>query len=187
MLHAGGDGTVHYFVVLVKYRSRVIASQMLSTLDGISKGRDGTSRLAFPNLINLRDLDFDFQIYVEVFGLQTRKENISHEVKYHIKKEKSMFNLTPMKKMRKQETARHVNPVNAKTIRRPAFGMVGYSVINIDTLKRRAFNLEKVPEYSPLAGGLEMTLTIHSESRVEQRGFLTMFMDVAGYGDWCRR
>ena len=186
MLRSGGDDTVHYFVVLVKYRSRVIATQMLSTVEGISQG----GRLSFPNLINLRDLDFDFQIHVEVFGLQTRKENIAHDVKYHIKKEKSMFNLTPMKKMKKQETRifrGSQNPVNAKTIRRPAFGMVGYAVINIETLKNRAFRLEKVPEFSPLDGGLEMTLTIHSENRVEQRGFLTMFTDANGYGDWCRR
>ena len=32
-----------------------------------------------------------------------------------------------------------------------------------------------------------MTLTIHSESRVEQKGFLTMYKDSNGYGDWCRR
>ena len=42
------------------------------------------------------------QINVEVYGIQTRCENVSHDVKYHIKKEKSMFNLTPLKKMKKQ-------------------------------------------------------------------------------------
>lgn len=183
ILRSGADDTVHYFVVLVKYRSRVIATQMLSTIDGIDK-----NKLHFSNLINLRDLDLDFQIYIEVYGLQTRRENIAHDVKYHIRKEKSMFNLTPLKKMKKQDSrARNTNPVNSKTIRRPAFGMVGYAVVNIRTLKNRAFTLEKVPEFSPLDGGLEMTLTIHSENRVEQRGFLTMFTDANGYGDWCRR
>ena len=51
------DDSVHYFVVLVKYRHRVIATQMLSTIDGVQDGK-----LAFPNLINMRDLDFDFQV-----------------------------------------------------------------------------------------------------------------------------
>ena len=190
MLQAGGDGHVHYFVVLVKYHSRVIATQMLSTSDD-TVGQSG--KLSFPNLINLHNLDFDFQIHVEVFGLQTRKEVLAHDVKYHIKKEKSMFNLTPMKMLRKQETrilgagGSQKNPVNAKTIRRPAFGLVGYALINIETLKNKAFSLEKVPEFSPLDGGLEMSLTIHSENKVEQRGFLTMFTDLNGYPDWCRR
>ena len=53
------DDSVHYFVVLVKYRHRVIATQMLSTVDGVQRGK-----LAFPNLINMRDLDFDFQVRV---------------------------------------------------------------------------------------------------------------------------
>jgi hypothetical protein len=57
MLQAGGDDTAHYFVVLVKCRGRVIATQMLSTLDGINN-----RRLVFPNLINLRDLEFDFEV-----------------------------------------------------------------------------------------------------------------------------
>lgn len=57
MLRTGGDDTVHYFVVLLKYRGRVISTQMLCTMDGISGGK-----LAFPNLINLRDLDFNFQV-----------------------------------------------------------------------------------------------------------------------------
>ena len=48
---------MHYFVVLVKYKARVIATQMLCTIDGVQR-----DRLAFPNLINLRDLDFDFQV-----------------------------------------------------------------------------------------------------------------------------
>ncbi len=43
---------VHYFVCLVKYRSQVIASQMLSTIDGISRG----GKLVFTNLININDL-----------------------------------------------------------------------------------------------------------------------------------
>ncbi len=51
------DDAVHYFVALFKYRHRVIATQMLSTVDGVSNGR-----LVFPNLINMRDLDFDFQV-----------------------------------------------------------------------------------------------------------------------------
>jgi len=77
---------VHYFVCLVKYRSQVktlfgllpiyqfyncqisqvIASQMLSTADGVSRG----GKLNFTNLININDLDFDFRIFLEVYGLQ---------------------------------------------------------------------------------------------------------------------
>ncbi len=40
----------------------MIATQMLSTLDGVTQGR-----LAFPNLINMRDLDFDFQVMMTYY------------------------------------------------------------------------------------------------------------------------
>ena len=79
----GGDDYVHYFVCLVKYRSQVIATQMLSSIDGINR----SGQLVFTNLLNINDLDFDFRIYLEVYGLQTPKEVLSHEDKYHIKKD----------------------------------------------------------------------------------------------------
>ena len=44
--------------------------------EGITRG----SNLVFSNLINVNDLDFDFQIYLEVYGRQTPKERLSHEV-----------------------------------------------------------------------------------------------------------
>ena len=112
IVNGGGGDSVHYFLCLVKYRAQVIATQMLSTIDGITKG----SNLVFSNLINVSDLDFDFQIYLEVYGLQTPKERLTHEAKYHIRKEKSMFNLTPLKKLKKSEPSRH--PVNSLTIRK---------------------------------------------------------------------
>ncbi len=62
-LKEGGDGSVHYFVVLIKYRSRVVATQMVSTIDS---GCVRKEKLCFPNLINLRDLDYDFQVNSEL-------------------------------------------------------------------------------------------------------------------------
>eukprot|EP00096_Caligus_rogercresseyi_P012802 TRINITY_DN5480_c0_g1_i1.p1 TRINITY_DN5480_c0_g1~~TRINITY_DN5480_c0_g1_i1.p1 ORF type:complete len:1193 (+),score=419.23 TRINITY_DN5480_c0_g1_i1:22-3600(+) len=187
LLNSGLDDFVHYFVCLVKYKSQVIATQMLSSVDGISKGR-----LHFPNLINVRELDFDFQIHLEVYALQTRKEFFTHEAKYHIRKDKSVFNLTPLKKLKKQESSRlpgprNQNPVNSKTIRRPAFGRVGHTTISLDSMKAKKYSLHDVPPISPLEKDLLMNLTAHSENKVEKRGFLTLFTDLNGYGDWNRR
>ena len=185
----GGDDFVHYFVCLVKYRSQVIATQMLSTIDGINR----SGQLEFPNLINIKELDFDFQIYLEVYGLQTPKEVLTHEAKYHIRKDKSLFSLgTPLKKLKKMESkfvmTPSSNPVNALSIRKSKFGMVGYTTITIDSLRSsKSFKLEKVPNRSPLEGSLLMNLTVHSESSMQEKGFLTYFTEVNGYGDWHRR
>ncbi len=185
----GGDDYVHYFVCLVKYRSQVIATQMLSTLDGINR----SGQLEFPNLINIQELDFDFQLYLEVYGLQTPKEVLTHEAKYHIRKaDKSLFNLgTPLKKLKKMESkfvmTPNSNPVNSLSIRKSKFGMVGYTTITIDTLKNKSFKLEKVPSRSPLESSLLMKLSVHAQSSVTTKGFLTYFTEVNGYGDWHRR
>ena len=79
------------------------------------------------------------------------------------------------------------NPVNSLTIRKSKFGLVGYTTITIDTLKNKSYRLQKVPSRSPLDDGIEMRLNVYSESRVEERGFLTAFMDANGFGNWCRR
>ena len=169
MSNVPDQDTVHYFLCLVKYRSQVIATQMLSTLDGISARKN---KLVFTNLINVNELDFDFQIYLEVYGLQTPRERLSHEAKYHIRKEKSLFNLTPLKKLKKQELrypgSGRQNPVNSLNIRKSKFGLVGYTTITIDTLKSRNYRLQKVPPRSPLDDGLEMKLNVYSESRVRK-------------------
>ena len=56
---------------------------MLSTdEDGILQDE----MLQFPNLINLHDLDYTFEVMVEVYTLQNTKETIDHNTKYHIRK-----------------------------------------------------------------------------------------------------
>ena len=93
-----------------------------------------------------------------------------------LKKIESKFVMTPSS-----------NPVNALSIRKSKFGMVGYTTITIDSLRTKNFKLDKVPGRSPLNGSLLMNLTVHSESSMQEKGFLTYFTEVNGYGDWNRR
>jgi actin-binding protein anillin len=61
--------------------------------------------LRFPNLVQLRNLPADFDVVIEVYALQTWKEKMNHETKYHIRKDNSKMRLTP-KKLSKQ-VSRH--------------------------------------------------------------------------------
>ena len=135
---------------------------------------------------------FKIVLYFQVYGLQTPKEKLSHDAKYHIKpirKDKSLWNLggTPLKKNKSKFPQISANPVNNLSIRKSKFGMVGYATITIETLKDKIFKLENVPQRSPLEGSLNMNLSVHSESNVTSKGFLTYFTEVNGYGDWHRR
>lgn len=72
-------------------------------------------------------------------------------------------------------------------IRSSSFGLVGSCNITQACLKRSSFDLEKVPTTSPLTGKLELKIICHNENLVEERGFLTIFDDVGGFGAWHRR
>jgi actin-binding protein anillin len=50
----------------------------------------------------LRDLPADFQVAIEVYALQTKKEKLDHNQKYHIRKDTSKMRLTPKKLASKQ-------------------------------------------------------------------------------------
>ena len=65
--------------------------------------------LRFPNLVQLTNLPADFEVVIEVYALQTRKEKMNHETKYHIRKENSKMRLTP-----KKLTNKHVSVRTAK-------------------------------------------------------------------------
>ena len=115
---------VHYFLCLVRCAGQCISTEMVNT----SEGLDGCE-LNFPNLINFRDLDKSFSIQLEVYGLQTKKEQLTHDTKYHIKKGKMPFAaLTPKLKMSKTESklARPnvSSPGGPHTVRTSSFAMV---------------------------------------------------------------
>lgn len=186
-LKSGDSGDfVHFFLCLVKCAGQVIPTQMVSTIEGL----DG-NHLHFPNLINFRDLNKDFTIQLEVYGLQTRRESLPHDAKYHIKKGKSTFNLTPKLKISKTESKLSrpnvSSPGGPHTVRTSSFAMVGNALITISSLARKEWRLESVPKISPLDGSVSFKLNCHSESQVTNRGFLTMFDDVSGFGAWHRR
>lgn len=79
------------------------------------------------------------------------------------------------------------SPAKSNTIRSSSFGLVGCAKITTESLRRREWILENVPVASPIVGTLLLKIQCHSEAVMEQRGFLTVFEDVAGFGAWHRR
>jgi Cell division protein anillin len=71
-------------VCLVKCQEQVLASTMLAASSVPSK----QDLLRFPGTLVLDNLRSDFAVTLEVYTLQARRETMSHEAKYHIKKVK---------------------------------------------------------------------------------------------------
>ncbi|KAG1699326.1 Anillin [Nymphon striatum] len=79
------------------------------------------------------------------------------------------------------------SPGGPLAIRTSSFAIIGYTKLCLKNLSRKVFALEKVPTTSPLEGNVYMKVKCHADLRADQRGFLTMFEDVSGFGAWHRR
>jgi len=79
------------------------------------------------------------------------------------------------------------SPSGSATVRTSSFGLVGFTTITPGSLRRQDWVLDKVPTTSPIDGTLQLKIQCHTDSLVEERGFLTVFEDVAGFGAWHRR
>ncbi|XP_066988802.1 anillin-like [Macrobrachium rosenbergii] len=181
-IESGMNGhDVYHLIVLVKHREQVISSQLLATPSCVVDGS-----VTFPNLMSLHNLTSDFIISLEVYALRTSQARYST-----IKKEQSRMKLTPLKRLQKSESRMASpsiqSPGGPYAVRSSSFQLVGFTHLNIATLTRNAWTLEKVPFSSPLDGHLLMRVSCSFEGGITERGFLTMFEDIGGFGAWNRR
>ncbi|CAG0916463.1 unnamed protein product [Notodromas monacha] len=190
-----GDGAefVHHFIILIRHRENLIPSQLLS-LTSLNVLKHGC--LVFDNVVKLTDLEEDFLVHIEVHALQTKRESIEHDVKYHIKKEKHRMRLTPKKAHHDKDSmktppAMHnspaIGPGGFPAIRKLCFGLVGEVTLSLQSVKTSKLTLSKVPPLSPLSGILSLHVQCASQSNVETSGFLTVFEEVSKLGCWQRR
>ncbi|KAK4310082.1 hypothetical protein Pmani_018334 [Petrolisthes manimaculis] len=172
---------IYHLMLLVKHREQVISSQLVKTPECVVEGA-----VTFPNLMALHHLTSDFNITLEVYALCTH-----HSRHHNIKKEPSRMKLTPLKRLHKNDSRMASpsvqSPGGPYAVRTSNFQLVGFTHLNISTFTRNAWTLEKVPFSSPLDGHLLMRVSCSFEGGITERGFLTMFEDVGGFGAWNRR
>uniref|UniRef100_A0A663M9F1 Anillin n=1 Tax=Athene cunicularia TaxID=194338 RepID=A0A663M9F1_ATHCN len=72
-------------------------------------------------------------------------------------------------------------------VRTTHFILVGSHKLSLSSVGNAKFALDKVPFLSPLEGHIYLKLKCQVDSSVEEKGFLTMFEDVSGFGAWHRR
>ncbi|XP_033113114.1 anillin-like isoform X2 [Anneissia japonica] len=179
-LTSGQDRPHHFFFVLVKHGAKVIASQLLSTRKALSG-----DCLPFSNMMAFNDLDGNFMLEVEVYQLNLNR------IKHVPEKAKGFFaNITPkkLKTVRQGGRAQHMSsPGGPGAVQTSNFMLVGSIRLTLHSINTERFMLSKVPFGAPIEGNIHLRMSCHSESRVIQRGFITMFDDISGFGSWHRR
>lgn len=77
------DERCHHFVCVVRAQEQVVASPVLAaTSENLRRG--GGAALVFPGSLRLDGLYSDFKVTLEIYNLQTNREVLPHDIKYHI-------------------------------------------------------------------------------------------------------
>ncbi|XP_076356893.1 uncharacterized protein LOC143250326 [Tachypleus tridentatus] len=170
------DDAVHHYLCLVRHNADVISTRMLSTEDGITAGT-----FSFTDCFTIQNLSDDFVVNFEVYSLQTRKKVLSHDRKYHFKKEHNKMRMTC--KGRKSESKpltspAIVSPGGPNAVRSSNFVLVGFLKLKLDNCVLKALPLENVPCMSLIQGTVMMKIQLHAEHHIEKEGFCLIFEPV---------
>ncbi|KAI4879555.1 hypothetical protein NFI96_012580 [Prochilodus magdalenae] len=187
----------HYFFVMIRAGAEnTVATPLASTHSALSG-----DALTFSTRFTLPDVSSHFEIDIEVYYLVQKRELYSEKRKKPNKSKaitpkrflaitksnlqtpvkltdwgKNLFAVTVM-----------ASPGGPNAVRTSNFVLVGSHKLTLASIGKNKFPLEKVPFLCPLEGQIYLKMQCEVGSRVEERGFLTMFEDVSGFGAWHRR
>ncbi|KAM5302738.1 anillin isoform 2-T2 [Glossophaga mutica] len=181
---------------------------MVATPLASAAGSLNGDALTFPTTFALEDVSNDFEINIEVYSLMQKKDPSGPDKKKKAYKSKA---ITPKRLLTSITTksALHssvmASPGGLNAVRTSNFMLVGSHTLSLSSVGSTKFALdkinydvkerellgylfqEKVPFLSPLEGHIYLQIKCQVNSSVEERGFLTIFEDVSGFGAWHRR
>nr|XP_033786099.1 anillin isoform X2 [Geotrypetes seraphini] len=198
------DSNYYFFIMIRAGAENMVATPLANTMMSV-KG----DALTFPTTFTLKDVSNDFEINIDVYSLVQRKEGSvpdkrkkAIKSKYHcrascipklhlIQEIFVILAITPKRLLTSITSSLHTpamsSPGGPNAVRSSNFVLVGSHKLALSSIGSSKFTLDKVPFLSPLEGHIYLKLKCQVDSSVEERGFLTMFEDVSGFGAWHRR
>ncbi|XP_026097711.1 LOW QUALITY PROTEIN: anillin-like [Carassius auratus] len=191
----------HYFFVMIRAGAEnTVATPLASARTGLSG-----DALTFSTKFTLSDVSNDFEIDIEVYCLVQKRE-LNPDKRKKPSKSKA---ITPKRFLAisksNLQTPVVASPGGPNAVRTSSFVLVGAHKLTLASIGKNKFPLEKikyegierellidmfhkkVPFLCPLEGHIYLKMKCEVGSRIEERGFLTMFEDVSGFGSWHRR
>ncbi|KAM4539169.1 anillin [Odontesthes bonariensis] len=176
------ESTKHsFFIIICAGAENRVATPLASTHCGLSG-----DTLTFPTSFALSDVSSDFQIALEVYCLVQKRE-VCSDKKKKPNKSKAMTPKRFLAITKSAQTPVVASPGGPNAVRTSNFVLVGSQTLSLSSIGKNKFPLEKVPFLCPLEGHIYLKMQCEVGSKVEERGFLTMFEDVSGFGAWHRR
>ncbi|CAM9796703.1 unnamed protein product [Lampetra planeri] len=170
------DQSSYYFVVLLRQGAENIVATPLVAAHSPPNG----DTLTFPTTFTVQDVGSDFGISLEVYCLSQKKDA-------NVPEKKKAKGLTPKKLLSSITVSCLYSIVIGGGTRPSGFVLVGSHRLCLSSVGQAKFPLEKVQRMSPLEGNVYLKFQCRVDSSVEERGFLTMFEEVSGFGAWHRR
>ncbi|XP_030268571.1 anillin isoform X2 [Sparus aurata] len=200
-----------FFVMIRAGAENTVATPLASTHRGLSG-----DTLAFPTTFTISDVSSNFEIDIEVYGLVQKREVCSDKKKKPNKSKMiwrqvyeahdlCMSAITPKRFLaitKSVQTPVLASPGGPNAVRTSNFVLVASHKLTLSCIGKNKFPLEKikyegellsgmfhtkVPFLCPLEGHIYLKMQCEVGSKVEGKGFLTMFEDVSGFGAWHRR
>ncbi|NXH79005.1 ANLN protein, partial [Hydrobates tethys] len=175
----------YYIIILRSGAENMVATPLASTASSLNG-----DALTFTTTFTMHNVSNDFEINIEVYSLVQRKEVTNTEKRKKANKSKVITPkrlLTSITSKSTLLTPAMASPGGPNAIRTSNFILVGSHKLSLSSVGNAKFALDKVPFLSPLEGHIYLKLKCQVDSSVEEKGFLTMFEDVSGFGAWHRR
>ncbi|NXY21393.1 ANLN protein, partial [Atrichornis clamosus] len=169
----------YYVIILRSGAENMVATPLASTASSLNG-----DALTFTTTFTMHDVSNDFEINIEVYSWVQRKEVTSTDKRKKANKSKV---ITPKRLLTSITSVTMASPGGPNAIRSTNFILVGSHKLSLSSVGNTKFALDKVPFLSPLEGHIYLKLKCQVDSLVEEKGFLTMFEDVSGFGAWHRR
>lgn len=176
------ESTKHSFFIMIRAGAEnTVATPLASTHRGLSG-----DTLTYPTRFTISDVTSDFEIDIEVYCL-VQKRDICTDKKKKLNKSKAITPKRFLAITKSAQTPVVASPGGPNAVRTSNFVLVGSHKLSLSSIGKNKFQLEKVPFLCPLEGHIYLKMQCEVGSKVEGRGFLTMFEDVSGFGAWHRR
>ncbi|XP_057683182.1 anillin isoform X2 [Corythoichthys intestinalis] len=176
------ESTKHSFFLMIRAGAEnTVATPLASTHRGLSG-----DTLTFPTKFSVSHVSSEFAIDLEVYCLIQKRE-IGGDKKKKASKSKAITPKRFLAITKGAQTPVVASPGGPGAVRTSNFVLVGSHKLTLSSIGAKRFPLEKVPFLCPLEGHVYLQMLCQVSMKVEEKGFLTMFEDVSGFGAWHRR
>lgn len=177
---ADQDPLNHHFICVARCGELVIETEMLSSADSI---KDASVTFE-QNKLKFMELDMEFEIHLEIYGLALPKEKEKHHhEKRSLIKDAFMAPLSPKLSRSKKSAATGVLSYSADQ----GFIKLGQVTITKENLLDKKYDLAEFMYNAPFSGEAQLTFELSASYHTQLRDYLNFFDQTGPYPIWHRR